>query len=128
MLLEQSFNPICEPVDDWPCKFDENLNLGKSRMNSSPDQTISRTMTSAEPSPELEDKFSFSCEPLSAEDDDEVTESKIKAFLDEKVLFYYETIYLLTLVLLISHYLFFLFVFFFKSGMVRIKNNCFSLG
>ncbi|MED6168727.1 hypothetical protein PIB30_014190 [Stylosanthes scabra] len=71
----KSFNPMCEPVDDWPCKFDEDQNLKKSRMNLSSPQVVNGTMTSAEPYP---------CENLGAEDDDELTESKIKAFLDEK--------------------------------------------
>lgn len=42
---------------------------------------------SPEPSPKAENEFSFSTEPLGVEDDDEVTESKIRAFLDDKVLF-----------------------------------------
>jgi hypothetical protein len=78
---------MCEPVeDDWPCKFDETVNLKKSRMNLSPDQTIRKTM-SPEPSPNADNEFSFSSEPLGVEDDDEVTEFKIRAFLDDKVLF-----------------------------------------
>lgn len=32
--------------------------------------------------------FSYTGGPLFSEDDDELTESKIRAFLDEKVLFY----------------------------------------
>ena len=32
--------------------------------------------------------FSFTCGPSLSEDDDELTESKIRAFLDEKVYFY----------------------------------------
>ncbi|CAJ2630303.1 unnamed protein product [Trifolium pratense] len=80
----KSFNPMCEPVeDDWPCKFDETPNLKKSRLNLSPDQTIRKTM-SPEPSPKADNEFSFSSEPLGVEDDDEVTEFKIRAFLDDK--------------------------------------------
>ncbi|RYR37422.1 hypothetical protein Ahy_A09g042311 isoform A [Arachis hypogaea] len=82
----KSFNPMCEPVDDWPCKFDEDLNLKESRMNLSSAQAVSETMTGAEPYPDVKDKFSFSCEHSGDEDDDEVTESKIKAFLDEKAI------------------------------------------
>ncbi|KAJ1423771.1 Serine/threonine-protein kinase, active site [Sesbania bispinosa] len=80
----KSFNPMCEPVDDWPCKFDETQNLEKSRVDLSPDQTIRKTMRSHEPSSKVENDFSFSSEPLGVEDDDEVTESKIRAFLDDK--------------------------------------------
>lgn len=82
---------MCEPVEDgWSCKSDETLNLKKSRLNLSPDQTIRITM-SPRPSPNAEKEFSFSSEPLGVEDDDEVTECKIRAFLDDKVLFLYET-------------------------------------
>ncbi|XP_061376543.1 mitogen-activated protein kinase kinase kinase NPK1-like [Gastrolobium bilobum] len=80
----KSFTPMCEPVDDWPCKFDENLNLEKSITNLSPDQTIGKIMRSHEPSKKAENEFSFSSEPLGAEEDDEVTEFKIRAFLDDK--------------------------------------------
>ncbi|KAI4345596.1 hypothetical protein L6164_012702 [Bauhinia variegata] len=80
----KSFNPMCEPTDEWPCKFDENLSVEKSRVNLSPDQTMSNTQRSPEVSPEMEN--SLPSEPLGAEDDDEVTESKIRAFLDEKAL------------------------------------------
>ncbi|XP_050898386.1 mitogen-activated protein kinase kinase kinase NPK1 [Lathyrus oleraceus] len=80
----KSFNPMCEPVEDgWSCKSDETLNLKKSRLNLSPDQTIRITM-SPKPSPNAEKEFSFSSEPLGVEDDDEVTECKIRAFLDDK--------------------------------------------
>lgn len=67
--------------DGWSCKSDEALNLKKSRLNLSPNQTIGKT-TSLKPSPNAEE-FSFSSEPLGVEDDDEVTECKIRAFLDE---------------------------------------------
>ncbi|CAL5209735.1 unnamed protein product [Lathyrus oleraceus] len=80
----KSFNPMCEPVEDgWSCKSDETLNLKKSRLNLYPDQTIRITM-SPKPSPNAEKEFSFSSEPLGVEDDDEVTECKIRAFLDDK--------------------------------------------
>lgn len=78
---------MCEPVEDgWACMSYETLNLKKSRLNLSPDQTIRKTM-STKPSPNAEKEFSFSSEPLGVEDDDEVTECKIRAFLDDKVLF-----------------------------------------
>ncbi|MQL78214.1 hypothetical protein Taro_010634 [Colocasia esculenta] len=64
IATRQSFNPMSEPLDDdWPRKFD-----------TSPDQ---RRLES--------DDFTFPCGPT-CEDDDEVTETKIRAFLDEKAL------------------------------------------
>ncbi|KAK9725469.1 hypothetical protein RND81_05G145600 [Saponaria officinalis] len=77
------FNPMCEPNDDWPSKFDL-----------SPDPDVVRSDTelfsredcgTAEASHNAESEFSFPCEP-SADDEEEVTESKIRAFLDEKAL------------------------------------------
>lgn len=78
---------MCEPTDDWPCKFDESLNMDRSGMNSSPGRTIHVVAGSPGLSPKEETDFEFARGPLAAEDDDEVTESKIRAFLDEKVMF-----------------------------------------
>ncbi|KAL3634586.1 hypothetical protein CASFOL_021640 [Castilleja foliolosa] len=61
----QSYNPMCEPNDDWPCKFDENPELNKSVTGWLPSQSIDLGHSGAE-------------------DDDEETESKIRAFIDEK--------------------------------------------
>ncbi|KAF3457180.1 hypothetical protein FNV43_RR01837 [Rhamnella rubrinervis] len=82
--LTKSFNPMCEPTDDWPCKFDESLNMDRSGMNSFSGQTIHTVAGSPGVSPKEETDFKFACGPLAAEDDDEVTELKIRAFLDEK--------------------------------------------
>ena len=58
----QSFNPMSEPMDDeWPCKFDASI--------------------------EAKHEFAFPC-GMACEDDDEDTEMKIRAFLDEKVVRY----------------------------------------
>lgn len=70
---------MCEPTDDGPCKFGESLNVDRSGMNLSLGQTIHKVAGSPD--------FEFACGPLASEDDDEVTESKIRAFLDEKVKF-----------------------------------------
>ncbi|KAK1297532.1 Mitogen-activated protein kinase kinase kinase NPK1 [Acorus calamus] len=74
----QSFNPMSEPLDGWPCKFD-----------SSPDQrgmgVEFGAVSSSRTHGDGENDFTFPCERV-CEDDDEVTESKIKAFLDEKAL------------------------------------------
>ncbi|KAK7284349.1 hypothetical protein RJT34_19094 [Clitoria ternatea] len=79
----ESFNPISDP-DDWGCKFDaspelENrgVNFGTGASYISPDQV------SAE---KVQKDFSFPGVPSLSEEDDELTESKIKAFLDEKAL------------------------------------------
>lgn len=84
--LNKSFNPMCEPTDDWPCKFDESPELTKSGANLSSHQTISKPAGSPRASNERENDFTFPCGPLAGDDDDEVTESKIRAFLDEKAL------------------------------------------
>nr|AZL94781.1 NPK1-like protein [Colobanthus quitensis] len=77
----KSFNPMCDPNDDWPSKFDLNPEVGQSgtEMLSREDCGI------AEASCNMESEFTFPSEPL-ADDDEEVTESKIRAFLDEKAL------------------------------------------
>lgn len=84
--LNKSFNPMCEPTDDWPCKFDESPELTKSGANLSSHQTISKPAGSPRASNEREIDFTFPCGPLVGDEDDEVTESKIRAFLDEKAL------------------------------------------
>lgn len=55
---------MCKPLDGRPFNFDETQYLEKRRPN-----------------------LPFSSEPLGTEDDDEVTESKIRDFLDAKVIF-----------------------------------------
>ncbi|KAL5201272.1 hypothetical protein ABZP36_035626 [Zizania latifolia] len=74
-----SYNPMSEPFDNWESKFD-------ARPEQSSGQPVEfdglakhaeRSMT--------ENDFTFPCEG-SCEDDDVLTESKIKAFLDEKAL------------------------------------------
>ena len=77
---------MCEPMDEWQSKFYESINLEKSRMDSSPDQTIGKITTSPEASLQVGNDFSFASESLGAEDDDELTKSKIRGFLDENVL------------------------------------------
>ena len=76
---------MCEPTDDWPCKFDGSLELERSGVDLSPCQTIHEAAGSTGVSGKEENGFTFPCGPMGVEDDDEVTESKIRAFLDEKV-------------------------------------------
>ncbi|KAL6503445.1 hypothetical protein OROGR_025368 [Orobanche gracilis] len=61
----QSYNPMCEPNDDWPCKFDESPDWNKGGTGLLPSQSMDFGQSGGE-------------------DDDEETESKIRAFLDEK--------------------------------------------
>ncbi|KAK6122661.1 hypothetical protein DH2020_043601 [Rehmannia glutinosa] len=79
----QSYNPMCEPNDDWPCKFDESPELNKNGTGLLPDQSIGSGQRFF-PSGEVDCGFTFPIGQSGAEDDDEVTESKIRAFLDEK--------------------------------------------
>jgi len=55
---------LSKPADDHPCNFNETQYLEKDRPN-----------------------LSLSSEPPGTEDDEEVTECKIRDFLDAKVLF-----------------------------------------
>ncbi|GMP56500.1 hypothetical protein CsSME_00020961 [Camellia sinensis var. sinensis] len=82
--LNKSFNPMSEPNDDLPYKFDESPELEKSRTNLFAGQTINKAANSLEASGNND--FTFPSGPLVAEEDDEVTETKIRAFLDEKAL------------------------------------------
>lgn len=83
-----SFNPICEPsyVDDgWDNYSVANIQESEMLRN---DIAEAYPLTSARQGCGEEDcEFSFHCG--SADEDDEVTESKIKAFLDEKVCFFF---------------------------------------
>ncbi|CAK9173651.1 unnamed protein product [Ilex paraguariensis] len=91
--FNKSFNPMSEPNDDWPCKFDESpelekskMKLEKSKMNLFHCQILKKPGESPAATGTGDNDFTFPCGPLAAEDDDEVTESKIRAFLDEKAL------------------------------------------
>ncbi|XP_074320945.1 mitogen-activated protein kinase kinase kinase NPK1-like isoform X2 [Silene latifolia] len=77
----ESFNPMCEPNDDWACKFDLSREVGRSDTGSLPREDCGI----AESSCNVASEFTFPSEPL-ADDDEEVTESKIRAFLEEKAL------------------------------------------
>ncbi|KAH0453366.1 hypothetical protein IEQ34_017690 [Dendrobium chrysotoxum] len=69
-----SFNPMSEPFDEWPSKFDANPEHVKTYFDNLGESSNG------------ENKFTFPCEPTCEEDDYEVTEGKIRAFLDEKAL------------------------------------------
>uniref|UniRef100_A0A0E0B2F4 mitogen-activated protein kinase kinase kinase n=1 Tax=Oryza glumipatula TaxID=40148 RepID=A0A0E0B2F4_9ORYZ len=74
-----SYNPMSEAFDNWESKFD-----ASSEQNSHQSMEFGGLAKHAESSM-TENDFTFPCEG-SCEDDDVLTESKIKAFLDEKAL------------------------------------------
>ena len=78
---------MCEPSDDWRCKDGKSLGLDVGRTNLSKDQPVDRPAGSFQQSGKGDNIVSIQCTSSLSEDDDEATESKIKAFLDEKVLF-----------------------------------------
>ncbi|KAL3505884.1 hypothetical protein ACH5RR_031266 [Cinchona calisaya] len=82
----KSFNPICEPEDDWPHKFDESAELERHGTSLFSSQAIQNPGNSVELSGKKDGGFTFPVRQLVADDEDEVTESKIRAFLDEKAL------------------------------------------
>ncbi|KAF8392436.1 hypothetical protein HHK36_022778 [Tetracentron sinense] len=81
--FNKSFNPMCEPSDDWPCKFDESPEPEQSGMHLASGKAINRGSPGSITG---NNDFTFPCGPPVSEDDDEVTDSKIRAFLDEKAL------------------------------------------
>ncbi|XP_010277967.1 PREDICTED: mitogen-activated protein kinase kinase kinase NPK1-like isoform X2 [Nelumbo nucifera] len=84
--FNKSFNPMCEPTDNWTCKFGESPEPEQSEMKLGSGNLVSGTASSPRASQKDENDFTFPCGPSVYEDDDEVTESKIRAFLDEKAL------------------------------------------
>ncbi|XP_015875145.2 mitogen-activated protein kinase kinase kinase ANP1 isoform X1 [Ziziphus jujuba] len=82
----KSFNPMSEPSDDWVCKLAASPEAECEGMNLDPDQKIHLRGGCAETFNDREKDFSFPCGPSLSEDDEELTESKIRAFLDEKAL------------------------------------------
>ncbi|KAL4188150.1 hypothetical protein AMTRI_Chr09g42630 [Amborella trichopoda] len=81
-----SCNPMSEPQDDWESKFNESMgqrHLGLSRTGKS--VVDARTSEAVQAVKERND-IRFSTTQALYEEDDEVTESKISAFLDEKAL------------------------------------------
>jgi mitogen-activated protein kinase kinase kinase len=76
-------------MEDWPCKFDEDPLFKRSGYNLSCSQSNHEAIDIHEASGKGQNDFTFPCGPVVPEDDDEVTESKIRAFLDEKVHFFF---------------------------------------
>lgn len=76
---------MCEP-DDWSCKSDGTHELeGLTTLDDNqPDSKVGCCSTE-----KLNNDFAFHCGQSLSEDDDELTESKIRAFLDEKVFIFF---------------------------------------
>ena len=70
---------MSEPFDDWPNEFDYSSEQRKMALDD-----FGETAMDDACSREGKNDFTFPCEPV-PDDDDEVIESKIRAFLDEKV-------------------------------------------
>uniref|UniRef100_J3MX51 mitogen-activated protein kinase kinase kinase n=2 Tax=Oryza brachyantha TaxID=4533 RepID=J3MX51_ORYBR len=75
--IGSSYNPMSEPFDNWESKF-----VASPEQSSHQSMEFGGLAKHAESSM-TENDFTFPCEG-SCEDDDVLTESKIKAFLDEK--------------------------------------------
>ncbi|KAJ8766274.1 hypothetical protein K2173_022333 [Erythroxylum novogranatense] len=84
--IDKSFNPISEPTDDWQCEFRDGPETKIAGIGLSSNQSMSEVTGSPEKCDNRDNGFTFPCGPLATDDDDEVTESKIRAFLDEKAL------------------------------------------
>ncbi|KAK7337787.1 hypothetical protein VNO77_18374 [Canavalia gladiata] len=80
----ESFNPMSDPSDDWGCKFDASPELENRGVNFGTDESYMPSDQSE--ADKRQQNFSFPGVPSLSEEDDELTESKIKAFLDEKAL------------------------------------------
>ncbi|XP_076883970.1 mitogen-activated protein kinase kinase kinase NPK1-like [Bidens hawaiensis] len=83
--INKSYNPMMEPDDDWHCQFDGSPEVGSNAAtNLFPDPVSEIT---AETPIELDnDGFTFPNGASGIEEDEEVTEEKIRAFIDEKAL------------------------------------------
>ncbi|XP_030534849.1 mitogen-activated protein kinase kinase kinase NPK1 [Rhodamnia argentea] len=84
--IHKSLNPISEPSIDWTGKFDVTPVPQPPGMGINPDRTV---ISPTGPSGSLSEggkDFSFPSGPSILEEDDELTESKITAFLHEKAM------------------------------------------
>ncbi|XP_031270168.1 mitogen-activated protein kinase kinase kinase 2-like isoform X2 [Pistacia vera] len=83
---EKSFNPMSEPSDDWRSKYGGSPEPGKRGLKPNNDQSVHMPAGHLSALGEGVNDLSFPCGPSFSEDDDELTESKIKAFLGAKAL------------------------------------------
>ncbi|KAL6139239.1 hypothetical protein ACLB2K_064516 [Fragaria x ananassa] len=82
----KSFNPMCEPTDDMRCQFHRSSETEQNGRNLDTSHQIDIHAGCSGTIGADEKDFSFPCGRSLSEDDDELTESKITAFLDEKAL------------------------------------------
>ncbi|XP_021817530.1 mitogen-activated protein kinase kinase kinase ANP1-like isoform X1 [Prunus avium] len=82
----KSFNPMCEPTDELGCKFGGSSETEQNGMNLDTNHQMDFPASCSGTIGEGEKDFSFPCGTSLAEEDDELTELKITAFLDEKAL------------------------------------------
>ncbi|XP_011023602.1 PREDICTED: mitogen-activated protein kinase kinase kinase ANP1-like isoform X1 [Populus euphratica] len=73
--FNKSSDPKCELSGEWRCKFDESPELEQAGSKVDTGKPV-----------QVDQNISFSCGASLSEDDEELTESKIKAFLGEKAL------------------------------------------
>ncbi|KAK1416971.1 hypothetical protein QVD17_26091 [Tagetes erecta] len=87
--INKSYNPMMEPDDDWPCQFDGSPKQGShAAANLFPNQVSEITKDiPVELGNDDDNGFTFPNGPFGMEEEEEeVTEIKIRAFLDEKAL------------------------------------------
>ncbi|XP_071728778.1 mitogen-activated protein kinase kinase kinase NPK1-like [Rutidosis leptorrhynchoides] len=84
----KSFNPMMEPDDDWTCQFDASPEVVKSETNLFLDQVSEMASECAGAFGNADNGFTFPNGVSRVEEDEELTEIKIRAFLDEKVQFF----------------------------------------
>lgn len=77
---------MSEPEDDWPYKLDESQELERHNTNIFSSQGNKYASDSIGLSHKDDGGFTFPVGQVVTDEDDEETESKIRAFLDEKVL------------------------------------------
>ncbi|XP_071716409.1 mitogen-activated protein kinase kinase kinase NPK1 [Rutidosis leptorrhynchoides] len=82
----KSFNPMMEPDDDWTCQFDASPEVVKSETKLFPDQVSEMASECAGAFGNADNGFTFPNGVSGVEEDEELTEIKIRAFLDEKAL------------------------------------------
>lgn len=80
----ESFNPMSDPSDDWGCKFDASPELENREVSLDTDEGY-MSRVQLESNKEQKD-LPIPCVPSLSEEDEELTEVKIRAFLDEKAL------------------------------------------
>ncbi|KAK3418551.1 mitogen-activated protein kinase kinase kinase NPK1 [Eucalyptus grandis] len=84
--IYKSFNPISEPSIDWTGKFDVTPIPQQPGTGINPDRTVFSPTGPSGSLSEGGNDFSFPSGPSILEEDDELTESKITAFLHEKAM------------------------------------------